>query len=384
MNKLVIFGEDWGSHPSSTQHLAKHLLQAHEIVWVNSVGMRAPSFSFKDVQRILQKAVMMFSKSSKSTESTASQCVNTDLNGKLRVINPFTLPWHNNLMVNKFNQRQINRAIGPAMPNEKRTYWLSLPTAMSMIDPTPQDTLVYYCCDDFHALDGVDQRMTAKWEPELIARADVILASSEKLLKKMPTEKSHLLEHGVDYSLFANRVTPHPILNTQRPIIGFYGSISSWVDTDLLYRLATEHPEYDIMLVGKVKTDVTSLVSLPNVVFVDAVNHAELPQFSQHWDVLVMPFKDNEQIRACNPLKLREYLAAGRPVVSTYFPAVDTYSHLVHIAQDATSFVTCVKNAVAFSDEQCKVLRHRQQESVAHHDWAQRALLANKLITNVA
>ncbi len=380
MNKLIIFGEDWGSHPSSTQHLAKHLLSAHEVVWVNSVGMRAPSFSVRDVKRILEKALMMVRSPAKKHTTAQVQSISE----KLRVINPFTLPWHNSPVINAFNKYQIRKAIGSRKRNEKRTYWLSLPTAMSMIAPTPEDTLVYYCCDDFSALDGVDQHMTAKWEPELIKRANLILASSDKLLQKMPSTKSHLLEHGVDYTLFSHSVSAHPLIEGKRPIIGFYGSISAWIDTELLHSLATQRPEYDIMLVGAVKTDVSRLTSLANVIFVDAVNHADLPQFSQHWDVLLMPFRDNEQIRACNPLKLREYLAAGRPIVSTYFPALDAYRHLVNIAYDPSSFVRCVENALACGEEQKRVLRHRQRESVAHHDWAQRARLAHNLISNIA
>lgn len=366
MNRLIIFGEDWGQHPSSTQHLAKHLSTYEHITWVNSVGMRAPSINARDLKRVAQKLTSFATKTRVISQPTTKVAA-------FEVLNPVVLPWHNNALVNRFNQRQIASLLGPRKAGERRVYWLSLPTAVSMIEIQPQDRVVYYCGDDFYALDGVDASMIKRWEPQLIKRADLILTASEPLLAKMPSEKSQLLEHGVDYALFSTKTQPHPRLNPTRPTVGFYGSISEWVNVDMLAKLATQRPEYDIMLVGEIKTDVAKLRAFNNVIFVDAVEHHQLPSFSQHWHALLMPFMLNAQIQACNPLKLREYLAAGQPIVSTYFPAVEQYSDLVNVIDSQQAFVDAVTNAVEQSEFLRDYTTRKQQERVVIHDWSQRA-----------
>lgn len=380
MNKLIIFAEDWAAHPSSTQHLAKYLQYDNEIIWVNSVGMRAPAWSLKDMTRLLRKALMM----GKSLITQPVAAAAPPRRDKLTVINPVCLPWHNIGWVNSINRWLINRALGKRQANERRTYWLTLPTAQSLLPLEHGDNLVYYCCDDFYALDGVDAQMIAKWEPKLIDKADLILATSKSLLQKFPKGKALLLEHGVDYQLFSQPVSRHPQLHGQRPMIGFYGSISAWLDVDLLTQLAERNPQWDLMLVGQIKTDVSKLQPLANVHFVNAVPHEHLPQFSQHWDVLLMPFKHNQQIEACNPLKLREYLAAGRPVVSTNFPAAQEYKDVVSIATTTDEFIAKVSAAVLLSDYLRTVLQGQQRDKVADQDWSNKAKQVSRWLASLS
>lgn len=384
MNTLIIFGEDWGKHPSSTQHIAKHIRGADKIVWINSVGMRAPKLSYKDAKRVIEKVLMManatlFAPKRRLEDKRGTNC-GLASQAKIHIINPVTLPWHNWGYANTFNKKQIENAIGPRCKNEKRTYWLSLPTAMSMIEPDEADALIYYCCDDFYALDGVDPAMTGRWEPQLVSRATMIFASSQALLDRMPSHKSHLLEHGVDFELFAKEVPKHHLLNTSRRVVGFYGSISNWLDYDLLFQLAKALDHCDFMFVGHALVDVSRLASLPNVYLVPAVAHHELPRFAQHWDVLLMPFVNNAQIQACNPLKLKEYLAAGRPIVSTDFPAVRPLGDLVSIAKGSAEYIELVANAVDLSDYLRNVLRTKQRQCVAKHDWSNKGAVVNYLL----
>ncbi|WP_026374784.1 glycosyltransferase family protein [Aestuariibacter salexigens] len=375
MNRMIVFGEDWGRHPSSTQHLAKYLSQSKDITWVNSVGMRAPGLNRRDMKRVVDKAYTLIKPSGSNTDGHA------DIN--FNVINPAVLPWHNVAAVNAYNTRKVMRAIGPRKSGEKRIYWLSLPTAISMIEIEPEDRVIYYCGDDFMALDGVDRQMIAKWEPKLIARANIIFAASERLVKKMPADKTVLLEHGVDYSLFSTDCAPHPTIKRDRPTVGFYGSISEWVDVGLLTELAQKRREYDIMLVGAVKTDISSLRVLPNVHVISAVEHHQLPSFSQHWQALLIPFKHNQQIAACNPLKLREYLAAGQPIVSTSFPALEKYRDLVSIADDAHGFISAIDNAILHSESLRDQIKRNQRQRVAKHDWSQRACTVTEHINAI-
>ena len=145
----------------------------------------------------------------------------------------------------------------------------------------------------------------------------------ETLYKKFPREKTELLLHGVDLKKFQTPSPRAPDLPDVSKIAGFYGSLKDWIDIELLWKAAQDLPQWTFVLIGEVHTDISRLESLPNVRFLGPRKHHELPNYVQHWNVSMIPFKDTPQIRACNPLKLREYLAAGTPIASIDFPALE-------------------------------------------------------------
>ena len=353
--KFVVFAEDWGSHPSSTQHLFKLISQNHEVVWFNSVGMRTPKVNLKDSARVVRKLMMMLKKKQSSTPNMA-------------VKNPLLLPWHNSALVCKFNRMQVAKNIDTSS-DEPIIYWLSVPTAINMIHLRPQDKLVYYCGDDFNHLAGVDAELIQSSEKKLIHKADTIYVASKSLLNQMPAHKTQILEHGVDLTLFTQAQKKHEQLNGHENIIGFYGSLSSWLDYELLIKLAKSRPNYTLVLVGKRHLDIQALLAMPNVIHVNEVAHHELAKFSKHWHVSILPFVDNAQIRACNPLKLKEYLAVGTPIVSTRYPAVEAYSDVVFIAQDHQGFIDRVDHALCVSKSPSLNWRTKALELVKKHSW---------------
>jgi glycosyltransferase involved in cell wall biosynthesis len=134
------------------------------------------------------------------------------------------------------------------------------------------------------------------------------------------------VRHGVDFEHFrkalnpATRV-PSEIANLPRPIIGFFGLIADWVDIDLMAKVAKRYPQGSLVVLGKATTDV-SVLNLPNVHLLGRKSYADLPAYCKGFDVALMPFRINELTLNANPLKVREYLAAGLPVVSTDIPEV--------------------------------------------------------------
>jgi glycosyltransferase involved in cell wall biosynthesis len=149
-----------------------------------------------------------------------------------------------------------------------------------------------------------------------------------------------LLSHGVDSEQFskpAKRALDLP--NRGRPIAGFYGSLSNWLDYDLLNQTIAALPEWDFVFIGQIELSKLPITSADNVFYLGAKPHHELPSYSQHWTVSLLPFVLNEQIKACNPLKLKEYLAARRPVVSTDFPALTGYREHVNVVNNVEDMV---------------------------------------------
>ena len=177
-----------------------------------------------------------------------------------------------------------------------------------------------------------------------------------------PAEKTVLIEHGVDYELFSKRQARAPDLPCYPLIAGFYGSIHEWLDLGIIKQAAGSCPEWDFVFIGDVHVDISSLAKLKNVKFLGARAHHTLPRYAQHWQVSLLPFKDCEQIRACNPLKLREYMAAGKPIVSTNFPALQPYRMDVNIVQNSADLIFLLNSFIpsAFSPRNTNISMQKE------------------------
>ncbi|KTF08845.1 glycosyltransferase [Pseudoalteromonas sp. 10-33] len=363
--KFIVFAEDWASHPSSTQHLFTELAKNHEIHWVNSIGMRKPSLKINDLKRVVSKFKQLFSKSSHAAINTPKA---------LRVYKLPVLPWHDNALIKRFNKWVYSQYF-KNISDEPVMYWLSVPTAEYLITKQKRDKLIYYCGDDFSALAGVDATLVAPFEKNLIQRADLIYVISAFLMNKMPSQKTQMLSHGVSYDLFTSQCEIAPeISHLNGPIIGFYGSINAWLDIALLTALVAQRPSYQLVLVGDIVGPTAQLLQFKNVTHIPAVEHARLASFSAHWNVSVLPFVNNEQIRACDPLKLKEYLAVGTPIVATDFPAVKQYQTDILIGKTHEQFINKIDEAVCLNNIQRNSLKLTQQQLAKDHSWGSKAL----------
>jgi glycosyltransferase involved in cell wall biosynthesis len=337
---LIVFGEDWGRHPSSTQHLIKRLSRDRKVLWVNSIGLRRPRFSISDGKRAVEKIYAM-AKNNRPI-SLEIQLEN------LTIMNPRFIPLPGNPMARWFNRWLLVSDIKKQMIRlgiTKPILWTSLPTAVDCIGILGETTSIYYCGDDFAALAGVDHMAVAELEEELVQKVDLILAASPALVKKFPSNKTHLLPHGVDADHFSQTMQRPDDLPTGRPIAGFYGNMADWIDVDLLAQVAKRMSDWWFVFVGPVNTDIQVLEELENVRFLGPKSHDVLPGYLHNWHVSMLPFKNNAQIQASNPLKLREYLSAGKPIVTTDFPALNEYRNLVSVATTAEQFATSIIEA---------------------------------------
>ncbi|MGR5064432.1 glycosyltransferase [Photobacterium sp. DNB22_13_2] len=361
--EFLVFGEDWGRHPSSSQHLLQAIGQHYDVHWINSIGLRQPTLSHRDLRRMWEKVT------TRSSKTDTAQSAHTEK--PTTVIKPLVWPMAQHAKLKALNNHLLKRQL--SKKTYRRVVWAALPSAVDYLDICDSDLVVYYCGDDFAALAGVDHQLAITAEQRLIARADIIFACSPALKAKFPASKTILLPHGVHLSQFAKLTNAPKDVDLSRPSIGFYGSLNNWLDQTLITKLAKARPNINFYFIGRQDCDIEMLRQQQNIILLPAKPHHQLASYLQHWTMAILPFIDNEQIRACNPLKLREYLAAGCPVISSNFPATTPYRSVITTATSENEWLNAIDRYSQWTPSQRQGYSKRAYQTVVNESWECRA-----------
>lgn len=199
--------------------------------------------------------------------------------------------------------------------------------------------VIYYCVDDWSQFHNLDGAWLSRKEEELLLRADVVFAASRFLVgkcRRVAGDKVVYMPHGVDYALFSQALNPDleepdDLKTIPHPRIGFYGNLHPWVDFELLVRLAKAHAEWHFVLIGEIYCDVSRLQKLSNVHFLGRREHCQLPAYCNGFDVGIIPYDMTQtRMESVSPVKTKELLAAGVPVMTADIP------ELRRISEDVT------------------------------------------------
>ncbi len=233
----------------------------------------------------------------------------------------------------------------------------------------PGATVVYDCLDLATGFKNVAMSLAAS-EAAMLASADLVIAASRPLAEHVSRQRpSILIRNAADVGLFAQAASNREAGG--RPVIGYFGAIAEWFNIEWIERCAAARPDWDFRLIGHTAgCDASRAANLSNVRFYGEKPYQELPQLLREFDVAIIPFKLVELTRCTNPVKLYEYMAAGKPVVAAAIPEVIEATDLVYIADDAKSFVGRIEAALA---EDSPELRARRQAWAREHSWASRA-----------
>lgn len=233
--------------------------------------------------------------------------------------------------------------------------WFYTPMALPLAEGIAAKLVVYDCMDELSAFDGAPPELIAR-ERELFARADLVFTGGHSLYraKRGKHPAVHPFPSSVDAEHFARARRPHSDPPDQReiprPRLGFFGVIDERMDLELVARIADERPDWHVVMVGPVvKIAPSTLPQRPNIHWLGSRQYAELPAYLAGWDVALMPFARNASTEFISPTKTLEYLAAGKPVVSTSIAdVVHPYGKagLVRIAE-RDDFVAAVSDALA-------------------------------------
>ena len=340
---IVCFANDWQGDPTSKHHIMRTLAAHTDVLWVESSGMRRPEFSLGDAKRIALKL-------QRATTPPPGPA------GGVRVISPLSLPLPGSRIAEAVNARLYRRALRRAGSAALPLLWVYTPTVAPYLEGMPRAGLVYHCVDRWWAFGEYDEAVMRRHHAALCRSADVVFASSAELLSDCQefTSHAHLVRHGVDWDHFARAAleplpVPEDISDLQSPVLGFFGLIHDWIDQDVLTRVADAFPHATLVLIGKTRVDVSALGGRPNVRLLGQKSYEELPAYAARFDIGLIPFVINELTRAVNPIKLREYLSAGLPVVSTALPELAVYDGepRVRIAGNADAFVASIAELLA-------------------------------------
>ena len=213
-------------------------------------------------------------------------------------------------------------------------------------------------------------------EARLLKRVNLLVCSSPELanLKQCVGLRTEVIPHGVDFEHFAHAGAPPrepaPVLaGLRKPAIGYFGLLGEWVDLPLLEEIVRRHPDWTLVLMGTVVADTTLLAAYPNVLFTGPIPYDRLPDHVAYLDALILPYLTEGRGHSITPLKLREYIATGKPVVSTAIPECRLYQDVISIATSHEEFRTALEGAVLEGD----VRSRERREAVKKDGWNRRA-----------
>jgi glycosyltransferase involved in cell wall biosynthesis len=272
------------------------------------------------------------------------------------VLNPLAIPAYGQPRIRELNRYLLRLQVKRAMRRlgfQRPINWVFNPAAAVIAGAFDEDLLIYQCVDEYTAFSGVSSRFLAELEEQLLRKSDLVIVSADLLYQSKASfnPNTFIVRHGVDYNHFVRALdpattVPAEIADLPRPVIGFFGLIADWVDVDLMANVAQKYPEGSLVVLGKSTTDVSVLERLPNVHLLGRKPYSDLPAYCKGFDVALMPFRINELTLNANPLKVREYLAAGLPVVSTKIPEVEILG-LCRIGSNPDEFLQEVGAALA-------------------------------------
>lgn len=342
---MICFSHDWTGDPLSKTHLMRLLARDNRILWVNSISYRTPQF----------RAAYDRSRMWKKLKAALQPIREAEKN--LFVLNPLVIPAWGRESIRSLNARllawQVRRAM-KLLRFHSPLNWIFNPAAGIIAGRLGEREIIYYCVDEYTAFTGVNTNALLNVEAELLRKANLVIVSAEKLQQKKqsPSGPTLLVRHGVDYSHFRTALDPETpvapeLKGLPRPVIGYFGLIADdWVDIPLLLHVARSFPNGTLVLVGKSTMDVSALAREPNVKLTGRMPYASLPGFCKDFDVALIPFPISPVTLHANPLKAREYLAAGLPVVSTAIPEVEVLGEC-RIGRTPDEFVAEIRAALA-------------------------------------
>ena len=351
----------------------------NKVLFVNSISMGFPGLGHKDLLPRIKRKLGSYSKLARQTDEG------------ITVVSPASLPFFGSAAARAVNRRVIGaqiRKLARSRGLTKPILWIAIPTAAELIGAFNESAIIYQVSDKYDAntMDhATDPALILKLHKHAIDAANLIFYSGRKLFDEATNgrERSYLLEQGVDYDHWSrvgagDIAVASEIANLPRPRLGYFGAIEPWlVDQELIKRAAAEHPEWQWIFIGN-RSRGLDIERLPNIHFLPPVSYADLPAFAAGFDVCVLPWETEQAFTSYgSAIKVREYLATGKPVVISPLPEYEPMRNVLRIGRSRAEFLELVADALKENDPGASA---RRQAAVASGTWDARAEWVSELI----
>lgn len=358
---ICIGGEDWWYHNRGhfDFQIMRRLARQWPVLFVNSLGVRmpGPGEGSKFLARIGRKA------------KSLGRGI-TKIENNFWVCSPLAMPGERGLKLTGWALAPQIRLAASIAGIRKPLLWVHCPAGAELVGQFGEAGVILQRTDRFEAFPEADGDLVARQILALKARADLTVYAAPHLEaeERGQVRRSLLLTHGADVEAFAaagRKPLPLPLDAAQipGPRIGFVGGIDAHTfNPELFLGLARRLADCQFMMVGGMSLP-AGWCPLTNVHFLGRKPYDDIARYMASADVLIMPWNDSDWIRACNPIKLKEYLASGRPVVTTDFPALDGWRDLVRIADGPEAFAAAIRDALACPPDHAAVLGRLQTET---------------------
>lgn len=370
---------EWGHLRQRPQHLMEQLAdRGHRIFWI-------------DVNLITEP------------DSPLDQPIESFAPGIYRVQLPGTVPliYHQNLkgavlerIITAFDRIRQRCVIENAICLINFPGWT--PLALHLRDRFGWK-VVYDCLDDQSAFRRLHRFATEDQEPALVRACDQVVVSSQALFQTFEKQftpngddsRLMLIPNGVDFDRFSRAASRDYLNHLPRPIVGYYGSLAEWLDYRLIREAAQQRPQWSFVFIGQITSGAAEqwerLRSVPNIHYLPTLsNYQDLPAYLADFDVCTMPFEDTPLTRAANPVKLYEYLAAGKPIVVPHLPETEPFTHdnLLWTYGTLDQYLEQLDRAVAVPPTPAQI--QARQAAAQENTWDKRAHVLEAAFHNLS
>jgi len=391
---ILVFADDWGRHPSSAQHLMRYRPTGYELHWVNTIGTRPPRWDLSTARRAWGKVRGWLTPrrgaaSERQPRNTNRAAPVVQANAPI-VHQPLMWPSFGSKWSRRLNQACLLRALRPIVESLPMPpiVFTTLPLTADLVGRLPAQRWIYYCVDDFSCWPGYDGATMARMERDLAPACEVAIAVSTTLQEHLKAfgHDAPLLTHGVDLKFWQAPAQEPPLLSLlttgdmpsksgwnagerlsqlPRPWILFWGVIDRRMDTEFVQQLSQNLGHGSLIFLGPEEDPDPAWLTGANVHRFGPQPFESLPQWAAAADVLMMPYIDAPVTRAMQPLKLKEFLATGRPVVVRDLPAVEPWRDGLDACSQPMAFADAVLKRVrtGLPPEQQQARERLTQES---------------------
>lgn len=348
-NTFVVFGGiDWWYHNRAhiDPQLTRRFAKKGKTLYINSIVMTKFKTGEKKMflKKVKRKLKSIFTGLKKTEEG-------------FWVYSPFSMPvhhiflakWLNDILLS-FQIRVVTYKLGINNP----VVIIANPAAVDVALRMKKLRLIYQRTDRFEEADGVDVDVILKCDRKLKAKSDLTFYVNNMIYNEELSQckRAIFLDHGVDFDKFAladrDSFIPAEMTNIPKPIIGYFGTIyKNSVDIELAAKVADLLPGMSFVYIGTLYEKYSNLSEKNNVWMLGQKTYDEIPHYGKCFDVAILPWNRNRWTEASNPIKVKEYLALGKPFVCTpYFSELENYRDVAYVGESPKEFAECIKKAL--------------------------------------